>query len=278
MMDYINHILEGDCLEILENIPDSSIDMVNCDLPYGTTQNKWDSVIPLDALWKQYKRVVKPSGVIVLSAHQVFTAKLILSNIKDFKYKIVWVKSKSTNFLNSKKQPLRKHEDILIFYENNCTYNPQMREGKPRQVGFNKKQMTGSYGEYTPILRNNEGQYYPTDVIYFETPEHETDGYYSSTQKPLELCKYLIETYSNPGDIILDNCFGSGTTLVAAIETERNFVGIEKNRIQEQFKNTKRDMFEIVKNRIFKRYECNLRLSNSKFILKEGLIKEILSC
>jgi site-specific DNA-methyltransferase (adenine-specific)/modification methylase len=277
-MDYINHIFEGDCLEILENIPDSSIDMVNCDLPYGTTQNKWDSVIPLDALWKQYKRVVKPSGVIVLSAHQVFTAKLMLSNLKDFKYKIVWVKSKSTNFLNSKKQPLRKHEDILIFYENNCTYNPQMREGKPRQVGFNKKQMTGSYGEYTPILRNNEGKYYPTDVIYFETPEHETDGYYSSTQKPLELCKYLIETYSNPGDIILDNCFGSGTTLVAAIETERNFVGIEKNRIQEQFKNTKRDMFEIVRNRIFKRYECNLRLSNSKFILKEGLIKEILSC
>lgn len=279
-MDYINQIFEGDCLAILPKLPDASVDMVLCDLPYGTTQNKWDSIIPLDDLWKQYKRIVKPNGVIALTAAQIFTAKLLLSNINDFKYKMIWVKSKSTNFLNAKKQPLRKHEDILIFTNNGGKgiYNPQMREGKPRQVGFNKKQMTGSYGEYTPVLRDNEGHYYPTDVVYFETPEHEDLKYYiHSTQKSVKLLEYLIKTYTNPGDLVLDNCFGSGSTLIAAINSERNFIGIEKNRLHEQFKNKEIDLFLNLNNWIIDSFNANLKLRTSEYIKNEGIIKQIFS-
>ena len=134
--NFINRIFEDDCLNVLPNIPDKSIDMILCDLPYGTTQNKWDSIIPLDKLWKQYNRVIKDNGVIALTSQGIFTAKLILSNEQYFKYKIVWEKSKSTNFLNAKKQPLRKHEDICIFYKNQPTYNPQMIKGNLTTKGL----------------------------------------------------------------------------------------------------------------------------------------------
>jgi len=144
----LNRVYQEDCLLGMKKIKDKSIDMILCDLPYGTTQNKWDSVIPLNKLWKEYHRIIKDNGAIVLTSQGIFTAKLILSNEQYFKYKIVWEKSKSTNFLNAKKQPLRKHEDICIFYKKPPTYNPQMGKGEAYNKGFRKKQLTGSYGNF----------------------------------------------------------------------------------------------------------------------------------
>ena len=194
--EYINHIFEADCLDVMDYLPDNSVDMILCDLPYGTTQNKWDSVIDLDKLWEKYLRIIKKNGAIVLTSQGVFTAKLILSNEKNFKYKIVWEKSKPTNFLNAKKQPLRKHEDICVFYQSQPTYNPQMTFGKPYSKGIRKNQFTGSYGEFNPTLvESKDGLRYPTDVIYFKTPESEGDGkVWHPTQKPVELGRYLIRT------------------------------------------------------------------------------------
>ncbi len=234
-----NKVIQGDCLNVMQDIPDNSIDMVLCDLPYGTTQNKWDSVIDLDKLWKQYNRIVKPNGAIVLTSQGVFTAKLILSNEKYFKYKIVWIKSKATNFLNAKKQPLRKHEDICVFYKKQPNYNPQMTNGEAYDKGIRKDQYTGSYGDFKPRHIKSNGKRYPTDVIAFEEQEIEDFVYvktaesegkvYHPTQKPIELGRYLIRTFSNPGDIILDNACGSGSFLLSAILENRKFIGIEKN-------------------------------------------------
>ena len=236
----MNKLIHGDCLNEMSNIEDNSIDMILCDLPYGITQNKWDSVIPLDKLWKEYKRVVKDNGVIVLTSQGIFTAKIILSNEKWFKYKVVWEKSKATNFLNAKKQPLRKHEDICIFYKKQPTYNPQMTQGKPYNKGFRKDQLTGSYGDFTPVeIKSDDGLRYPTDVRYFKTAETEGKVLHP-TQKPVALLEYLIKTYTNEGDIVLDNCMGSGSTGVACINTGRNFTGIELDK----------KYFEIAKSRI----------------------------
>ena len=217
---------QGDCLELMKDIPNKSIDMILCDLPYGTTQNKWDSVIPLEPLWEQYKRIIKDNGVIVLTSQGIFTAKLILSNEKWFKYKWVWEKSKATNFLNAKKQPLRKHEDICVFYNKQPKYNPQMTEGEPYDKGIRKNQLTGSYGEFNPVHVKSEGKRYPTDVVYFKTAESEGKVYHS-TQKPVELLEYLIKTYTIEGELVLDNCMGSGSTGVACLNTNRNFIGME---------------------------------------------------
>ena len=217
---------QGDCLELMKDIPNKSIDMILCDLPYGTTQNKWDSVIPFDELWREYKRIIKDNGVIVLTSQGIFTAKLILSNEKWFKYKLVWEKSKATNFLNAKKQPLRKHEDICVFYNKQPKYNPQMTEGEPYDKGIRKNQLTGSYGEFNPVHVKSEGKRYPTDVVYFKTAESEGKVYHS-TQKPVALLEYLIKTYTNEGELVLDNCMGSGSTGVACLNTNRNFIGIE---------------------------------------------------
>src|SRR5574344_843338 len=162
--DLRNLVIQDDCLVAMKYIPSHSIDMILCDLPYGTTQNKWDSVIPLEALWEQYNRIIKDNGVIALTSQGIFTAKLILSNEQYFKYKMVWEKSKSTNFLNAKKQPLRKHEDICIFYKNQPLYNPQMTEGEPYDKGVRKSQLTGSYGDFNPVHVKSDGQRYPTDI------------------------------------------------------------------------------------------------------------------
>ncbi len=233
-----NKVIQGDCLDVMQVIPDKSIDMILCDLPYGTTRNKWDSVIDLDRLWEQYNRIIKDTGSIVLTSQGVFTAKLILSNEKDFKYKIVWIKSKATNFLNAKKQPLRKHEDICVFYKKQPTYNPQMSEGDAYDKGVRKDQFTGSYGEFEPRHVKSNGQRYPTDVIaydldvedyvYVKTAESEGTVYHP-TQKPIELGRYLIKTFTKPGDVVLDNACGSGSFLLSAILEDRNFIGIEKN-------------------------------------------------
>lgn len=249
LIDLINKVHEDDCLNILPQIPDKSIDMVLCDLPYGTTQNKWDSVIPLDKLWKEYERIVKPNGAIVLTSQGVFTAKLILSNEKLFKYKIVWEKSKATNFLNVKKQPLRKHEDICVFYKNKVIYNPQMGVGVAYNKGVRKNQLTGSYGDFKPVEVKSDGERYPSDIIYFKTAESEGEVYHP-TQKPVELGRYLIRTYSNPGDVILDNTCGSGSFLVSAVLEGRDFIGIEENHESKLFKGKSIDLIELCNKRI----------------------------
>ena len=242
IQDFINKVIEGDCLNVMPNIPDKSVDMILCDLPYGTTQNKWDSVIDLDKLWQQYMRIIKDNGAIVLTAQGLFTAKLILSNEDWFKYKIVWIKSKSTNFLNAKKQPLRKHEDICVFYKRQPTYNPQMTKGESYDKGIRKNQYTGSYGDFKPRHVQSDGMRYPNDVLFMDDNELPTEDFlyvktaesegpvYHPTQKPIELGRYLIRTFSNPGDIILDNACGSGSFLVAAAMEDRKYIGIEKNQ------------------------------------------------
>lgn len=249
----INRVYEEDCLIGMKRIKDKSIDMILCDLPYGTTQNRWDSVIPLDKLWKEYHRIIKDNGAIVLTSQGIFTAKLILSNEKYFKYKVVWEKSKSTNFLNAKKQPLRKHEDICVFYKKPPTYNPQMGIGEAYNKGFRKKQLTGSYGDFKSTEVKSSGSRYPTDIVYFKTAESEGKVYHP-TQKPVELGRYLIRTYTNEGDIVLDNTCGSGSFLVSAILENRNFIGFEKNEGTQLFKKEKIDYIEVCNKRIEEAY------------------------
>jgi len=248
--NFVNDVIEGDCLKTMKRLPPESIDMVLCDLPYGTTQNKWDSVVDLELLWKEYGRIIKPNGIIVLNSQGIFTAKLILSNEKMFKYKIVWEKSKPTNFLNAKKQPLRKHEDICVFYKNQPVYNPQMKQGIPYSKGTRKSQFTGSYGNFKPVLvESSTGDRYPTDVVYFKTAESEGPVWHP-TQKPVELGRYLIKTFTNPGDIVLDNTCGSGSYLLSALLEGRNFIGIEQNVDTELFKKSSIDYIQLCKERI----------------------------
>lgn len=258
LFKYLNDVTKGDCLKILKDIPAASVDMILCDLPFGTTQNKWDSVIDLNELWKHYERVIKPNGAIVLNSQGVFTAKLILSNEKLFKYKIIWEKSKPTNFLNAKKQPLRKHEDICVFYKKQPDYFPQMIDGIPYTKGIRKNQFTGSYGKFKPVLvESNDGKRYPTDVIYFKTSESEGPVWHP-TQKPVELGRYLIKTFTKPGAIVLDNTCGSGSYLVAAVLEGRNFIGIEKNVSTELFRRERIDYVALSKSRIKQAFTENI--------------------
>lgn len=245
----INNVVQGDTIAKMKEIPDNSVDLLLVDLPYGTTQNKWDSVIPLPDLWEQYHRVVKENGAMIFTASGMFTAKLILSNPKDYKYNYTWIKSKATNFLNAKKQPLRKHEDILVFYRKQPTYNPQMTSGSAYSKGIRKDQITGSYGDFRPVLVKSKGKRYLVDVLYFKTAEAEGKVVHP-TQKPVSLGRYLIRTFSNPGDVVLDNTSGSGSFLVAALQEGRNFIGIEKNENVALFKKQKVDYIEVTKSRI----------------------------
>ena len=244
-----NALFEGDCLEVLSYFPDNSIDMILCDLPYGITESKWDSVIDLKKLWILYKRIIKPNAAIVLTSHGVFTAQLIMSNVHLFKYKLVWEKSKPTNFLNAKIQPLRKHEDVCVFYQKQPTYNPQMGNGVPYDKGIRKDQLSGSYGDFLPVHVRSDGERYPTDVLYFKTAECEGPVWHP-TQKPVELARYLIRTFTNPGDIVLDNTFGSGSFLVAALIEGRKFCGIEKNEEVTLFKKNSIDYLDITQKRL----------------------------
>ena len=262
---FMNKVIEGDCLEVMKGIPSKSIDMVLCDLPYGTTQNHWDSIIPLDQLWQHYERIIKDNGVVALTSQGFFTANLMLSNSKLFKYKITWVKSKPTNFLNAKKQPLRKHEDVCIFYKNQPTYYPQMTYGEPYNKGFRKDQLTGSYGDFKTVEVKSNGERYPTDVVYFKTAESEGEVY-NPTQKPVELGRYLIRTFTKPGDVVLDNTCGSGSFLVSAVLEGRNFIGIEKNQEVYLFKEKKIDYIKVCKQRV-KKAEAQYKAENNKLKL-----------
>ncbi len=271
---FINRVIEGDCIEVMRHLPDGCIDMVLCDLPYGTTQNKWDSIVPLDELWAEYKRIVKPNGAIVLTSQGMFTAVLIMSQPKLFKYKWVWEKSKATNFLNAKKQPLRKHEDVCVFYNKQSIYNPQMTEGEPYDKGFRKDQLSGSYGDFQSVHVKSDGLRYPTDVVYFKTAESEGEVFHA-TQKPVELGRYFVRTYSNPGDIILDNTSGSGSFVVAALKEGRNFVGIEKNADTELFKGKKVDYIKKSRERLKEAWK-QLDDNKAKNIRKFNLIKKFI--
>lgn len=217
---------QGDCLELMKNIPDKSIDMILCDLPYGTTQNKWDSVLPFENLWKQYNRIIKDNGAMVFTGQGLFSAKLILSNEKMYRYSLIWEKTKAGGFLNSRRMPLQAHEDILVFYKKLPTYNPQMEEGKP----YVKKAVTNgdgkNYGKFDRVgqVNINNGERFPRSVIKISNDNHKS---VHPTQKPVALCEWLIKTYSNEGEVILDNTMGSGSTGVAAMNTHRKFIGIE---------------------------------------------------
>lgn len=220
-----------ECLSAMKRIPDGSVDMVMCDLPYGTTRNKWDSVIDLPSLWKAYRRVCKPSAAIVLTAAQPFTSVLVNSNLADFKYDWCWRKPKGTGHLNAKKQPMRDKEDVLVFYQEQSVYNPQFMAGTPYKdkAGKNhsaKSSMTGSYGTYTNYREDNDGRRYPKQVIEFGVVERGTEH---PTQKPVALMEYLIRTYTNEGELVLDNTMGSGTTGVACGNLGRRFIGIEQD-------------------------------------------------
>ena len=244
-------IYEGDCLDVMQRIADRSVDLVLCDLPYGTTQNKWDSVIPLDTLWTHYRRIIKPRGVIALTSQGIFTARLIVSNETWFRYKFVWVKSKSTNFLNARRQPLRQHEDICVFYGRQPNYRPVMWPGAPYDKGTRKAQYTGSYGDFKPVHVRSDGARFPTDTFYCKTAESEAGGrVWHPTQKPVALGRYLIRLFTAPGDIVMDNAFGSGSFLVAAALEGRRFIGIEKNEEVHLFKEERIDYLAVAKERL----------------------------
>lgn len=268
----VNSIFEGDCIEIMKQFPDNCIDMILCDLPYGTTQNKWDSIIPLDELWHEYKRIIKENGAIVLTSQGLFTAQLMLSNPKQFKYKWVWEKSKPTNFLNAKKQPLRKYEDVCVFYKKQPVYNPQMVQGEPYDKGFRKNQLSGSYGDFQPVHVHSDGKRYPTDVIYFKTAESEGEVIHP-TQKPVELGRYFVRTYTNPGALVLDNTFGSGSFLLSALLEGRNFVGIEKNEDVHLFKEKEIDYILAAKKRLYNGWQT-LEESKRQTIRQINLISK----
>lgn len=266
-----NCLIEGDCLLALRRVPGASVAMVLCDLPYGTTQNKWDSIIPLDRLWAEYRRILRPGGVVALTAQGLFTAKVILSNEGEFKYKITWIKSKPTNFLNAKKQPLRKHEDVCIFYGQNSMYFPQMSEGEAYNKGTRKNQLSGCYGDFKPVVVKSDGARFPTDVVYFKTAESEGPVWHA-TQKPVALGRYLVRTFTRPGDIVLDNAFGSGSFLVAALLEGRNFVGIEKNQEVHLFKRQRIDYLHLAHARLAAAYQMIAGSAVERALVRSPLI------
>lgn len=226
-MVIIIKLLQGDCLELMKDILDKLIDMILCDLPFGTTQNEWDKAIPFEPLWG-YNRIIKDNGAIVLFGQGLFTAELACSNKEMFRYRLVWEKTKAGGFLNARRMPLQAHEDISVFYKKLPTYNPQMEAGKP----YVKRAVTngdgGCYGKFDRVGQTNinNGTRFPRSVLRFSNDNHNS---IHKTQKPINLLEYLIKTYTNEGDIVLDNCMGSGSTGIACLNTNRDFVGMELN-------------------------------------------------
>lgn len=247
-MDKNIQLIHGDCLAEMQKIPDNSIDLILCDLPYEVLKKdnpnaQWDRLIPLDELWEQYNRIIKDNGAIVLFAQGMFTAKLMMSNPKMWRYNLIWDKQRPTGFLNANKMPMRCHEDICVFYKRLPTYNPQMTEGKPNHSqGTGKHKETNQcYGKYktgatydyykssikvVPPTKPNEK--FPQSIISIQK-EHNHDTWHP-TQKPVALLEYLIKTFSNENDTVLDNTMGSGSTGVACLNTKRNFIGIELDK------------------------------------------------
>lgn len=235
-------LYKGDCLELMKEIPDGSVDMILCDLPYGTTQNKWDSVIPLEELWREYNRIIKPNKAIVLFGQEPFSTLLRMSNFKCYKYDWIWDKKSKQGFLNAKKRPLKQHELISVFSNGTPVYYPQMIvKGKPRQKGAPSKRVGDGdnvYGKFEYIPQEKNNTYYPSTILEFSNASHINIQH--PTQKPVDLLEYLIKTYTIEGDVVLDNCMGSGSTGVACINTNRKFIGIELDK----------EYFEIAEKRI----------------------------
>lgn len=242
-MSNIN-LYNGDCLSILPQIPDKSIDMICCDLPYGATQNKNDVVIPFNPLWKQYERIIKNEGAIVLFAQGLFYVDLVNSNRKLFRYDLVWDKVLTSGFLNAKRMPLRQHEQIAVFYKKLPIYNPQFSQGKPlhgKGVSYlNKELKNQNYGIFyaTKDIRKGTTEKYPTSILRFAKPHPSVAKH--RTEKSVDCIEYLIKTYTNEGDLVLDNCMGSGSTGIACKRCNRDFIGIELDKTY----------FEIAKERI----------------------------
>jgi len=217
----------GDCLQIMPSIDDQSVDLILTDLPYGTTQCAWDVIIPLDQMWEQYSRIIKPNGAILLTSMQPFTSILVASNLRMFRYEWIWEKGNATGFLNAKKQPLRAHESVLVFYKKQPTYNPQMIHGQPRRTTKRKTVGSECYGKSINLTEYDSTSRYPRSVQPFSSDKQTAN--YHPTQKPVALMEYLISTYTNQGDVVLDSCMGSGTTGVAAVNLDRRFIGIEQD-------------------------------------------------
>lgn len=242
-------LIKGDCLEIMKSIPRGKVDMILCDLPYGITACKWDAVIPFEPLWEQYERVIKDNGAIVLFGSQPFTSALVMSNPKLFKYELIWKKNVPTGFFNAKKRQMKIHENILIFYKKQPTYNPQMikrtEEEYKKSLRINDSECNNpeiyNAGRKKLIRKTAEEQWYKNPTTICEISKNrKLDTKLHPTQKPVALLEYLIKTYTNEGELVLDNCMGSGSTGVAAINTNRKFIGIE---IEQNY-------FDIAKNRI----------------------------
>ena len=236
-------LYQGDCLELMKDIPDKSIDMILCDLPYGTTACKWDNVIPFEPLWEQYNRIIKDNGAVVLFGSEPFSSYLRMSNIKNYKYDWIWEKEQGIGNLNANKMPLKKTENISVFYKRLPIYNPQFTVGKIYEIkrDYNSNVIFGKTGTKQGYVTKNDGKRYPTNILIYK---RELKHRLHPTQKPVALLEYLIKTYTNENEIVLDNCMGSGSTGVACLNTNRNFIGIELNE----------NYFNIAKERI----ECHI--------------------
>lgn len=229
-------IKNGDCLELMPHISPQSVDMILCDLPYGSTKNKWDTIVPFDKLWEQYNRIITNNGVIALFCDGLFMANLMLSNTKMWRYNLVWSKGHGSDFLNANVKPLKSHEEIAIFYKKKPVYNKQYKKGKPYICTAGSH--SGNYGDYTSVTTVSDGKRNPLTVLEFSRDKSKLHP----TQKPVALLEWLIKTYTNEGMTVLDNCMGSGSTGVACANTNRNFIGMELDE----------NYFEIAKERIDK--------------------------
>ena len=246
-----NKLFNGNCIEVMKELPDNFVDLILTDLPYGVLNKRteWDNRIPYDKMWEQVYRISKENAPFITTSKQPFTSEFILSNLKNFRYCWIWEKSKSTGYLNSKKMPLVAHEEVVIFYKKMPTYNPQMTKGDPYDKGTAVRDTTHYTEQKNPIhVKNEDGTRYPRSVIYFKTAEDE--GKLHPTQKPVKLFEYFINTYSNEGDVVFDITMGSGTTGMACRNTNRNFIGIEKNK----------EYFKVAQERIKNGMNCHERL------------------
>lgn len=238
------NLIHGNCLELMKNIPDNTIDMILADLPYGTTCCKWDSIIDLDELWNQYERITTDTAAIVLTSMQPFTSQLVMSNLNLFRYEWIYEKGAATGFLNANKQPLRAHESVLVFYKKQPVYNPQKTFGHERKKSKRKDVNSECYGKAISLVEYDSTSRYPRSIQFFNSDKQKTNLH--PTQKPVALMEYLIKTYTNESMTVLDNTMGSGTTGIACVRTNRNFIGIEKEL----------DYYNIAKNRICEEQEA----------------------